>query len=197
MAALGPTDDNDKGFLMGNRTRGAHGAVNQEIYSQTSPESLCKFRSAAFGTRYWLVIAVYFPVLPFLEQRLYLSCSCFITIYYEEYISFLCVYQLLDHEEPFQSQQEHGTQKPDSEVASVTELVIDPLLAGPGAKVLCVGSSGCGNIWKARGLDCGDYYQPVLPFFYSGAAGLWLVIWRLHFWASFAGHQLTFLLLID
>lgn len=31
MAALGPTDDNDKGFLTGNRTGGAHGAVNQEI----------------------------------------------------------------------------------------------------------------------------------------------------------------------
>ena len=38
MAALGPTDDNDKGFLTGNRTRGAHGAVNQEIYSKTSAE---------------------------------------------------------------------------------------------------------------------------------------------------------------
>lgn len=43
MAALGPTDDNDKGFLTGNRTRGAHGAVNQEIYSKTSAESLCNF----------------------------------------------------------------------------------------------------------------------------------------------------------
>lgn len=45
MAALGPTDDNDKGFLTGNRTGGggAHGAVNQEITARPQLKASASF----------------------------------------------------------------------------------------------------------------------------------------------------------
>ena len=57
---------------------------------------------------------------------------------------------MLDQEEPFQSQQKHSTQKPDVEVASVTGLVMYPLL-GEGAKVLYVGSRAEGIFGRPEG----------------------------------------------
>lgn len=43
MAALGPTDDNDRDFSQETERRGAHGAVNQEITARPQLKASASF----------------------------------------------------------------------------------------------------------------------------------------------------------